>query len=262
MSWLDIFLWAVLPYICLTTLVVGTIIRRIYFARTWSAKSSEFLERKKERAGVPLFHVALLFVLGGHMMGLFIPKAITNAWGLSEHTYHKIALYVGVVVGTLLTVAFVILCVRRFGRNKRLRVNTSRIDKVLYCLLAVVIVFGMISTLSNAGGGFVYRDTLAPWARGILMGHPDPSLMAPTPLVYKIHIVCAFLFFALLPFTRIVHMFSGVTAILKSPLRKPIVYRAHPQKQGPAPRGADAGGTTAVGVSAPERDLEFNQGLR
>lgn len=244
MSGIDIFLWGVLPYVALSILVVVSVVRRVVCARTWTAKSSEFLEKKQERVATPLFHVAIMFVLFGHLGGLFIPKAVTDAIGVSEHMYHMVAFIMGGIAGTGVCVGLLLLIRRRFGGNKRMKANTTMMDKVLYVALGVTIALGMASTLSNAEGGFVYRETLAPWVRSIFMLQPDPSLMADTPLVYKAHILCAMGTFMLLPFTRLVHMLSGITAPFRSAGRSAVLYREREQ----------------VALSD-ERDLELPRGV-
>ena len=227
----DIFLWAVCPYISLTLLIAVTIIRRVNYTRTWTSKSSEFLEKKQERVATPLFHVALLFVFFGHLGGFLIPKSLTDAFGFTEHMYHILAFSAGGVAGTALVVGLFMLIRRRFGGNKRMRANTSRMDKVMYVALVATILPGYIATLSNADGGFVYRETLMPWIRRIFLLQPDPSLMLATPIPFKIHMICWMILFALIPFTRLVHMFSGVTAPFKYLKRAAIIYRSRKQER-------------------------------
>lgn len=71
---MNLFLWGALPYIAFTFLIVGTLVRFFYFERNWTTKSSEFLEKKQLRIANPLFHFGLLCVIGGHVVGVLIPK--------------------------------------------------------------------------------------------------------------------------------------------------------------------------------------------
>lgn len=89
------FLWGALPYIAFTFLVVGTLVRFFYFERNWTTKSSEFLEKKQLRIGNPLFHLGLLMVIGGHVVGVLVPKICTEYFGINEHMYHQGALWMG-----------------------------------------------------------------------------------------------------------------------------------------------------------------------
>lgn len=225
MSGFDVFIWGVFPYLCLLTLIVVTAIRRVMFARTWSAKSSEFLEKKQERIGNPLFHIGIAFVFFGHLGGLSVPKALTDSIGVSEHLYHTFAFLMGGTFGVILCIGLLVLVRRRFGGDKRMKATTSTMDKVMYVALVATIVLGMCATFSNADGAFVYRDNVGPWFRGIMTLQPDPSLMAVTPPLFKVHIFCGLVTFALIPFTRLVHLFSGISAPFRYLKRKAVLYR-------------------------------------
>ena len=70
--------------------------------------------------------------------------------------------------------------------------------------------------------GYDYRESISPWLRGVLTFRPDASLMADVPLAFQLHVIAAFLLFAVWPFTRLVHFFSAPVAY---PTRPYIVYR-------------------------------------
>ncbi|MBM6999241.1 respiratory nitrate reductase subunit gamma [bacterium] len=257
MTPVDIFLWAVCPYISFTILIVGTVIRRVFFARTWTSKSSEFLEKRQERVATPLFHAALLFVFFGHLGGFLIPKTLTDAVGFTEEMYHVVAFSMGGLAGTALVLGLALLIRRRFGHAspRRIRANTSAMDKVLYVVLTATILSGFIATFSNASGAYVYREGIMPWIRGVVALHPDPTLVMGAPIPFKVHMCCWMVFFALLPFTRIVHMFSGVTAPFKYLRRPAVVYR---RDEGVVAAAAVPGVGVQAGVA--ERPREFPRG--
>lgn len=224
-SGVDVFLWGIAPYIAFTMLIAVTIIRRVLFARTWTSKSSEFLEDKQERAANPLFHLSILFVLFGHIGGVLVPHQVTDALGISESMYHLAAFGMGGVFGVFLGVAVILLIRRRFGGNKRMKANTSTMDKVMYVLLTLTIAMGLAATFSNASGAFDYRTSLSPWFRSLFTLNPDIALMTNVPLLFKLHMVCWMVLFSVLPFTRLVHMFSGITAPFHYAKRAAILYR-------------------------------------
>lgn len=246
MSGFETFLWTAGPYIAFTILIVGTALRRVFFARTWTSKSSEFLEKKHEKIGNPIFHAAILFVFLGHVGGVLIPKVFTDTMGLSEPMYHSMAFLMGGIAGIALVAGYVLLAGRRFGGNKRMKANTSTMDKVLYVFLGITILSGMVATFSNAAGAFNYRETISPWFRSLFALQPQADLMATVPLAFRIHMCCWMVLFSLLPFTRLVHLFSGITAPFKYIGRAAIIYRR---------RAAEKK------VAANERVLEFPDGL-
>src|SRR5699024_2716521 len=66
----SILLWVVLPYVCLAIFVVGHIWRYRYDKFGWTTRSSQLYESRLLRWGSPLFHFGILFVIGGHIIGL------------------------------------------------------------------------------------------------------------------------------------------------------------------------------------------------
>jgi len=77
------FVWGALPYIAFTFLIVGTIVRYTVFERNWTTKSSQFLTKGNLPLAGPMFHLGLVMALGGHIIGVLIPKAATEARGRS-----------------------------------------------------------------------------------------------------------------------------------------------------------------------------------
>ncbi|MET1123567.1 respiratory nitrate reductase subunit gamma, partial [Priestia megaterium] len=61
------------PYIIFAIFIGEHIIRYNYDQFGWTSKSSELLEKKMLRIGSILFHFGIMFVIGGHVMGILIP---------------------------------------------------------------------------------------------------------------------------------------------------------------------------------------------
>ena len=78
------FFYGGLPYIAFTVFLLGTIVRFAFFERGWTTKSSEFLEKKQVRFAVPIFHIGLVMALGGHLIGILVPKFVTRSWAASR----------------------------------------------------------------------------------------------------------------------------------------------------------------------------------
>ena len=57
------FLFVVVPYICLTTFVVGHLWRYRYDKFGWTTRSSQLYENRLLRIGSPLFHFGILGVV-------------------------------------------------------------------------------------------------------------------------------------------------------------------------------------------------------
>ena len=183
------------------------------------------------RIGSPLFHFGMLGVVGGHVIGLLIPESWTDTLGVSTETYHVAAVGGGLVAGLMALGGLVILIYRRRTVGPVFSA-TTRMDKVMYAFLGVVIVLGMWNTIAGSilsvGGHYDYREGVSVWYRSFLAFQPQPDLMADAPLGFQLHALVAFGLFALWPFTRLVHVFSAPIGYLTRPY---IVYRSRDDAQ-------------------------------
>ena len=78
---MSLLLWGILPYVMVAVLVGGLIWRYRYDQFGWTTRSSQLYESRLLRIGSPLFHFGILVVIVGHVAGLVIPKAWTDAFG-------------------------------------------------------------------------------------------------------------------------------------------------------------------------------------
>ncbi|WP_372352568.1 respiratory nitrate reductase subunit gamma [Streptomyces sp. KL116D] len=236
-------IWGVLPYVAVVLLVAGTIWRFRYDKFGWTTRSSQVYESKLLNVASPVFHYGILFVLAGHLVGLFIPDAWTEKVGVSEHTYHMFSLIGGTFAGVLTVCGIFMLLYRRRTKAPVFKA-TTRNDKLMYVVLLAAIVLGMTAKLTHASGdGYNYRESIAPWARSLFTLSPDTYRMDGVPVLYQIHAVVGMLLIALVPFTRLVHMFSAPVQYLFRPY---VVYRSRDQRRlGPRPerRGWERTGT-------------------
>lgn len=231
------FLWVIFPYICLAVFVVGHVWRYRYDKFGWTTRSSQLYEDRLLRIGSPLFHFGILFVAVGHFMGLVVPQSWTERAGMSQELYHIVALLGGLPAGIACLVGLAILVYRRRTVGPVFRATTVN-DKVMYAVLAVVIVLGMWNTVAGtllnlgiAGDHYNYRDGVSPWFRQIFWFQPDASLMEDAPIGFQLHALLAFLLFAMWPFTRLVHVFSAPIGYFTRPY---IVYRSRDDRPGTA----------------------------
>jgi nitrate reductase gamma subunit len=236
-SALDIALWIIVPYIAIATFVLGHMWRYRYDKFGWTTRSSQLYESRLLRLGSPLFHFGILLVIGGHVFGILVPEPVTSAFGISETTYHVIAVALGSVSGFMTVTGLAILIYRRRVTGPVFSA-TTRNDKGMYVLLAATILAGLSTTvLGNVlGHPHDYRLTVAPYFRSIFYAHPDVSLITAAPIGFQIHVLLAWLLFAAWPFTRLVHVFSAPVGYLTRPY---IVYRSRggPDAASPVRRG-------------------------
>lgn len=239
MNGLQIFLFGVFPYICLTSFIVGHIWRWKYDRFGWTARSSEWYEKRTLRWASPMFHFGLLGVILGHFVGLVIPESWTAAMGISEGAYHAFALGGGLISGGVMLIGLVGLAVRRL-KTPSIRLATSPNDKFMFAVLGLVILLGMSITIyfQIFKGGYDYRLTVSEWFRSIFYFNPQVQDMASAPLLFQLHALAASFLFLIWPYTRLVHVFSAPVFYLWRPY---IVYRSRDEEAQPGdaqkPRG-------------------------
>jgi nitrate reductase gamma subunit len=77
-------LFGIYPYLALVVLAVGSVVRYDREPYTWRAGSSQLLRRRQLIVGSVLFHVGVLVIFAGHLVGLLTPIAIWDALGVSH----------------------------------------------------------------------------------------------------------------------------------------------------------------------------------
>ena len=111
-EYLNTFLFGVYPYICLTVLVVGSLIRFDQNQYSWKSDSSQLLRRDLLRWGSNLFHAGVLFLFFGHLFGLFTPHALYGIF-MSAATKQMLAIVAGGIAGAICFVGLSMLLYRR-----------------------------------------------------------------------------------------------------------------------------------------------------
>ena len=215
---LNQFVWIIYPYLCLAIFVIGHIARYKYDQFSWTAKSSEMIEKKQLKWGSLLFHLGIIPVFFGHVVGLLIPANWLEAIGVNNHIYH-----IGAVFGIITLIGMLLLTLRRLS-IKNVRRLSSFSDIFVNLVLLIILIMGCYSTLvTNAiQPEFDYRQTIAIWFRHLFMFSPNADLMLNVPWSFKLHILLGFTVFACWPFTRLVHVWSVPLSYMN---RRYIVYR-------------------------------------
>lgn len=221
---MNLLIWGAYPMVCLASFFIGHVWRYRYDKFGWTSRSSQMYESRVLSVGSPLFHYGILFVFAGHFL-MLVPESFTQQIGISNSTYHMMAEGPGSVAGTIAIVGLIILVLRRGGTLSILQV-TSRMDYVMYALLALIVVLGMYNTVvvNTFGAEHDYRLDVAVWFRSLFVGQPAIDLMASAPLSFQIHDFVAFALFGIWPYTRLVHVWSVPLSYIARPY---VVYRTH-----------------------------------
>jgi nitrate reductase gamma subunit len=198
------------PYIALTVLFVGSILRFDASQYSWRAQSSQFLRRRQMIIGSNLFHLGVLVLFVGHLFGLLTPIGVLDTLGISHGFKQLLALVVGGIAGICALTGATILLHRRLA-DPRIRQSSSIGDIAVLVLIWLQLVLGVGTTywtMQHLDGSEMVR--FMGWASGILTLNPEaPDLIADVALVYKLHIILGLTLFLITPFTRLVHIWSA-----------------------------------------------------
>ena len=202
-------LFGIYPYIALTVLAVGSVIRYDREPYGWRSGSSQLLRRRQLMWGSVLFHVGVLLIFAGHVVGLLTPLVIWEMLGVSHGAKQMVAIVLGGVAGVMGIVGASLLIHRRFF-DPRVRKASSFADNMIIVILWLQLALGLISietSLRHLDGHEMVQ--LMTWAQGIFTFNPDAaSYVAEASLIFKLHITLGLTIFVLFPFTRLVHMLS------------------------------------------------------
>ncbi|GGI01157.1 respiratory nitrate reductase subunit gamma [Mammaliicoccus vitulinus] len=219
------FIWVIFPYLCVAIFIVGHIFRFKYDQFSWTAKSSEFIEKKQLMWGSILFHLGIIPVIFGHIVGLGVPAEWLSAIGVHDHMYHIGAVYIGSIFGIVTLIGMFLLTARRITKENVRRLSSAS-DILVNLLLLAIVFMGCVATLwTNATTPeFDYRQTISVWFRGLLIFKPDAALMTHVPWTFKAHIILGLFITSIWPFTRLVHVWSVPLTYFS---RSYIIYRKH-----------------------------------
>lgn len=210
MNYLNTLFFGIYPFIAITVLLLGSLVRYDRDQYTWRTGSSQLLEKKKLRLGSYLFHIGVIAILAGHFVGLLTPKGVWHLLGIEASTKQAMAMIVGGLFGVVCFIGMTILLHRRLT-NPRVRATSSRMDIAILLLLYVQLILGLASIYVSAGhrdGGEMLK--LMSWAQSIVTFDVSAAVAAigDVHIIYKLHILLGITLFLLFPFSRLVHVWS------------------------------------------------------
>ncbi|MCV2874425.1 respiratory nitrate reductase subunit gamma [Defluviimonas sp. WL0050] len=204
------FFFGTYPYIALSVLLIGSVARYERDPFTWKSSSSQLLRRKQLVIGSSLFHVGVLIIFFGHLIGLLTPIQIFDAFGIGHGFKQLMAVIAGGVAGIMALAGGAMLLHRRLY-DPRIRANSTFADTGILILLMVQLVLGILTifvSLQHLDGHEMTK--FMAWAFGIFtFDGQAASYIADANILFKLHIFLGLTIFLLFPFTRLVHMLSA-----------------------------------------------------
>jgi nitrate reductase gamma subunit len=207
------FLFGVYPYICLTVFFVGSLLRFDRDQYTWKTDSSQLLRTGSLRWGSNLFHVGVLFLLVGHTVGMLTPHFMYEPF-VSAGNKQLMAMVTGGIAGVLAFAGVSLLLHRRLA-DPRIRATSRASDILILALLWVQLALGL-ATIPLSGqhldGSLMMQ--FGEWAQRIATFRSGAAeQLAGAGFLFKAHMVLGMTLFLVFPFTRLVHVWSGLGTV-------------------------------------------------
>lgn len=208
-AYLNEFFFGIYPYIAVVVMVVGTLFRYDQNPYSWKAGSSQLLRSRGMAVGSNMFHIGIILLFFGHLVGLLTPESVYHLV-MTAAVKQQLAMIAGGIFGVICFVGMTILIVRRLW-DPRIRATSKPADIMILLVLYVQLILGLATIPASAqhsdGSSMI---ALANWAQHIVTfrGGAADFVMGEA-IVFKLHIILGLTIFILFPFTRLVHVLSA-----------------------------------------------------
>jgi nitrate reductase gamma subunit len=155
----------------------------------------------------------VLIVILGHFVGFLMPESLV-LWLMSPTQHQLLAMIIGGVAGTIALVGASILIHRRLY-YRRIRGNSRKWDIAVIVMLWLQLALGVATVPLSAQhmDGALFERLVAYVQGVVLFRGGNAALLQGVPWVYQLHILLGFTIFLISPFTRMVHIWSGVGSL-------------------------------------------------
>lgn len=214
MNYLDTFLFGIYPYIALSIFLFGSLVRFDREQYSWKSDSSQLLQPQYLRLGNILFHLGIIGLFLGHFVGLLTPVQVWDFLGVSHSSKQILAMTAGGIMGTIALIGLLILIYRRFSSARLMAISTWR-DKLVLIWILITLLLGLstiIVSSHHTDGKEMLK--LMHWAQYIVTFRGGAvDLLAGVSPIFKAHIFMGITLFVIFPFTRLVHIWSGIGTV-------------------------------------------------
>ena len=196
-------LFVVTPYVVLALFFTMTIWRYVKEKFSYSSYSSQFLENSYQFWGSVPWHYGILSLFAGHLIAFALPRELL--WWNSVPARLYIIELSALIFAVVTLIGLVNLIIRRII-DPRIRAVTSKMDVIILLLLLTQVGTGMWVALTARWGSSWFAAVVTPYLWSLFTFAPDASAVVNLPWSIKLHILGAYLIFAVFPFTRLVHV--------------------------------------------------------
>jgi nitrate reductase gamma subunit len=206
------------PYIALSLLVVGIIVRYLLERTRMAAVREEMSEAWSLFGGAGVWRASVLLLVLGHAASLVFPQTILAWNGRPARLYllEGIAFAAGIAAFAGCTA----LILRHLARTNRSAI-TELSDTVFIALVLSGILSGLLMAVFHRWGSSWGTLVLTPYITSLLKLRPTAGLAMQTPFLVRLHVFSMFAVFAVLPLTRL-------AAFLVFALHSTLTYMGRP----------------------------------
>jgi len=215
---LNTFIFVALPYVVLALLIFVTPYRYLTNRLTWSAYSTELLERNLLYWGSVPWHYGIVPLLLAHLIPFLFP-ALAAAM-LANQVTLLVLESLGLGLGLLALLGMLMLLLRRVN-SPMLRRTTYATDWIILPLLLIQAGTGVYIAATLRWGSLWYLHAAVPYFRSLWLFSPQPEYLSDLPAVVKAHVGCALVVMAVFPFSKLVHLLYLPIDFLRD---QPILY--------------------------------------
>ena len=192
------FLWGVYPYICILLFLVVPVLRMVYRPFGFSTRASGLFNRGTLGLASVCLHWGLFVLLAGHLAGFLGGLMGAGAWITFFY-------WAGLVGGSTALFGSALALFRRHTVPE-VKAMSQWDDFVVHWFLIAILGLALYQVLVDQIFGVAY--TASSWVASLASMAPQPELMASASFISKLHILLALTFFAVFPFTKLVHLWT------------------------------------------------------
>jgi len=193
-------LFSAWPYIAVSLLVIGTVVRYLLERRQMDVVRQEMTEAWALFGGALIWKIAALFLVIAHAALLLLPRAVlswNSNWG---RLYLLEVLLFAAGIAALIGLGRVVW--RHLGHSNRSAIAELS-DSVFLGLLLVGTLSGILLAIFYRWGSSWGAMILTPYVASLARLNPDPTFAAQMPFLVRLHVFSAFAALAVLPLTRL-----------------------------------------------------------
>jgi nitrate reductase gamma subunit len=150
-------------------------------------------------------HWGLVLVLLGHLVALLLPKGLL-LWNAMPARLYLLEI-TGLALGIWALFGTYLLLARRIS-VARVRSASTPMDYLVLVVILISALTGVLTAVLYRYGSFWFPAVMTPYLWSILTLQPRPELIRDLPFWTQLHVFNFWLFLAVFPFSRLVHIIT------------------------------------------------------